>query len=254
MPRADHAETRAELTRRARQDYEGWHPRVHADEALADRPWHRLLFRYLREVDIAHRSVLEIGCGRGELACALSSRHPPPRRIVAADFAHAAIALGRSRTSGVESGRLAWMMSDIQQIGAGSGQFDTVISCETLEHVPDPSAALRELHRVLRPGGRLFVTTPSYLGPYGPYRGYLRMTGRRYTEGDQPISRFMLWPITALWMRRAGFRVVAVDAIGHYLLRPGHLPFQPAWASRAERWLWPFGLHSIVVGEKRKAR
>lgn len=40
--------------------------------------------------------------------------------------------------------------------------FDTVVSTEVLEHVPDPLRALREMHRVLRPGGNLILSTPMY--------------------------------------------------------------------------------------------
>jgi SAM-dependent methyltransferase len=40
--------------------------------------------------------------------------------------------------------------------------FDTVVSTELLEHVPDPLRALREMHRVLRPGGYLILSTPMY--------------------------------------------------------------------------------------------
>jgi SAM-dependent methyltransferase len=40
--------------------------------------------------------------------------------------------------------------------------FDTVVSTELLEHVPDPLRALREMHRVLRPGGYIILTTPMY--------------------------------------------------------------------------------------------
>lgn len=242
-----------ERARAAREAYETWHPRVESGAAAAA-PWHALLLRHLRETDVAGRSVLEIGCGRGELACALAARPLPPRRLVAADFAVAAVGLGRARARSVSSGALRWVVSDIQQIAAFRESFDTVISCETLEHVLDPASALRELHRVLKPGGRLLLTTPSYLGTFGLYRGYLRLRGRRYTEGEQPISRFMLWPVTAMRIRHAGFRVLSIDATGHYALRPGRPPAEPFWVRRVERWLWPFGLHSIIVAEKRAAR
>ncbi len=231
----------------ARSTYEAWHQRVHSEDATADRPWHELFFKYVRPDDLLHRRVLEIGCGRGELACRLACGATPPRAMVAADFAQSAVRLGRGRAGG---DRVRWMVADMERIPLRTASVDTVVSCETIEHLPDPVAALRELHRVLQPGGRVLLTTPNYLGPFGLYRAYLRLRGRRYTEGDQPISRLTLLPRTWLWVRRAGFRVVAVDGAGHYLLWRGRLPAEPAILRRWGRWLWPLGLHSIVVAEK----
>ena len=70
-------------------------------------------------------------------------------------------------------------MGDIQHIAHPDASFDTVISCETIEHVPDAALAVRELSRVLTPGGRLFLTTPNYLGATGLYGGYLRLERAR---------------------------------------------------------------------------
>ena len=241
MPRTD--------TTASRIAYDAWHRDVQSETAAADRPWHELLFRHLAATDLDRRRVLEIGCGRGELACRSLAGAEAPARYVAADFAPSAVTFGRSRAAALAPGALHWIVADIQRIPL-AGAFDTVISCETIEHLPDPVGALRELRRVLRPGGRLFLTTPNYMGPFGLYRGYLRLRGRRYTEGGQPICRFTSLPRTWWWLKRAGFRVRAVDAIGHYVLRPGQVPFEPDGLRRFERWLWPVGLHSLFVAEK----
>ena len=89
---------------------------------------------------------------------------------------------------------MKWETGDIQAIAHPAASFDTVFSCETIEHVPDPRQAIRELARVLCPGGRLFLTCPNYLGLMGLYRGYLRLTGRRYREEGQPINQFLILP------------------------------------------------------------
>jgi len=233
----------------ARAAYEAWHPSVQSDLAQPDRPWHHLITMHLRPQDIAGRRVLEIGCGRGELACHLSTLADPPSHFVAADFAQSAVRLGRSRAERAATTRLSWLVASIQDVPLPDAAFDTVISCETIEHLPEPTKALREIRRILRPGGRLLLTTPNYLGPLGFYRGYLRLRGRRYTEGGQPICRLTSLPRTLLWMRRAGLHVRTVDAIGHYLPWPGQPPREMPRldAIRPLRW---FALHSLVVAEK----
>jgi SAM-dependent methyltransferase len=52
------------------------------------------------------------------------------------------------------------LVSDITEIPVPSASFDAVMCIEVLEHVPDPTAAVRELVRVLRPGGTLILTAP----------------------------------------------------------------------------------------------
>ena len=236
---------------RSRAAYEAWHEDVYDHDETADRPWHEQVLRYLQPNDVIHRDVLEIGCGRGELAIRLAAMTPPPHRLIGADFAQSAVRLGarRARQTAARS-NVSWMVADAQAIGLPAASFDTVISCETIEHLVDPLAALREFYRLLRPGGRLILTTPNYMGVFGLYRAYLRLRGRRYTEGGQPICRLTSLPRTWWWLTRAGFTVRTIDATGHYLLFPGRHPWEPAWLARAGRWIWPFGLQSIFVAEK----
>lgn len=62
------------------------------------------------------------------------------------------------------------IVSDITAIPVDDGSFDAVMCTEVLEHVPDPVAALKELHRVLKPGGLLLITAPfASLTHFAPY-------------------------------------------------------------------------------------
>ena len=233
---------------RSREAYEGWHRSVEFESAAHESPWHQLVARHLTPAGFQRSCVLEIGCGRGEFVQRLVDTLGAPRLFVAADFAGSAVQFGRRRMR--HGGpRVSWTVASIQDIPLADRTFDTVISCETIEHVVNPVQALRESHRVLRPGGTLLLTTPNYLGPMGLYRAYLRAIGRRYTEGGQPICHLTSLPRTIAWLHRAGLRVRHVDASGHYLPWPGRQPFEMARLDGL-RWLRWFALHSLVVAER----
>ncbi len=67
-------------------------------------------------------------------------------------------------------------VSDVKRIPAPDGHFDVILCTEVLEHVPEPIEALREMARLLRPGGRLLVSAPLGSGlhqlPFHYYGGY----------------------------------------------------------------------------------
>jgi ubiquinone/menaquinone biosynthesis C-methylase UbiE len=137
-----------------RTAYDAWHASL-ADADALDTPWHRLVRDAIDpERDIANRRVLEIACGRGDFAAWCSSLETPPATLVAADFSASAVGRARERLRG--SSRVRLLQADAQAMGLASGTFDTVICCETLEHLHEPWSALEEVARVLRPAGRLF--------------------------------------------------------------------------------------------------
>ena len=145
---------------------------------------------------------------------------------------------------------ITWKVADIQCIPFESESFDTVISCETIEHVMNPRLAVSELARVLKRGGRLFLTTPNYFGPFGPYRIYRRLIGRRFTEVGQPINRFVMLPVTRHWVTTAGLRIQVIDSDDLWVPFPGRHPLTIRQSQRLhfiQKW---FGLQSGIVAIK----
>src|SRR5262249_25242451 len=190
--------------------------------------------------DLAGKRVLEIGCGRGGFACWMARQRPAPSQIVAADFSFTAVQKGRQFASENGLSPIAWERMGLEAITHESESFDTVISCETIEHVPHPWKAVKELGRVLKPGGKLFLTTPNYLGAMGLYRIYLRLRGRRFSEEGQPINNFMLLPRTRSMVAAAGLRIRAVDGVGHYLPIKGRPPVEASFFNNTRmlmRWI-----------------
>jgi SAM-dependent methyltransferase len=200
--------------------------------------------------DLAGRSVLEAACGRGGFALWLARQPERPGRLVALDLARGALLQGRALAS---AGTLEvdWIAGDVEQLPFADGSFHTVFSFETLEHVEKPRTALEELTRVLRPGGRLFLSTPNYFNVWGLYRIYLRLRGRRFTEAGQPINQPLLLPLTLAWVRRAGLAVRGIETRVHSLpSRPGRPAREAAWLARlpaARRWL---GQQSLIVARR----
>ena len=236
-----------------RDAYDAWHERYDVDRE-ADNPWHRLVLAHVdSDRDLKGKRVLEIACGRGGFAAKLAGMTQPPPKLVAVDLSTAALAKGKAFAKEVSLHTIVWEVGDAQMLGHPDASFDTVISCETIEHVPEPREALAEFARVLKPGGRLFLTTPNYMGLMGLYRGYARLRGRPYTEEGQPINNFLLLPRTVRWLRATGLKVITVEAAGHYLPFPGRPPVDvPALGYiRPLRWA---ALHSLIVAEKRAAR
>ena len=233
------------------RDYSAWHEGLEVDRE-SSAPWHLLLKQHLNPArDLSGKRVLEIGCGRGGFACWLASQPLAAGiRVVAADLAPTALDKGRTFASSQGLTNIEWEKQDIQSLIYPTASFDTIISCETLEHVPDPRRALAELSRVLKPGGRLFLTTPNYLGMLGLYRIYVRWCGRVFTEHGQPINHCLLLPVTRSWVAQAGLIVCMVDGVGHYLPFPGRRPIEMPRMNKPRKLMRWLGLHSLIVSEK----
>ena len=159
--------------------------------------WHRgklaLIDRLVRKHLEADSSVLEIGCGAGNLLLQAVVRGSFP---VALDLSMQALTFVRSRLVEAAAGSDApRAYACIQSIGEWlplpSDCFDCVILSEVVEHLEAPENSIREAARVLRPGGRLLVTTPNYRSLW-PVMEWMVDRSNKVPRmaGEQHISRF----------------------------------------------------------------
>lgn len=98
----------------------------------------------------SHAAVLEVGCGPGLLAERLRLEHGV--LVKALDISERMVELARER--GVEA-----VAGDVQSLPFEDESFDAVLAAWMLYHVPDIDLGVREIWRVLRPGGRLLAVT-----------------------------------------------------------------------------------------------
>jgi len=170
--------------------------------------------------------VLDVGCGDGFLA-----------RVAFGEKLEAGIDLdegevGRAQASGSYGQALCVSAT---QMPFPSKSFKTVVSNCVLEHIPDIDGALKEIHRVLKPGGRLLITVPSemYNRPYFTVlfeRMGLPGLGKAYIGFLNKVFKHFHVDDAATWTKRlkkAGLRVEKAD----------YLVPMPTFYTY-ERWMW----------------
>jgi ubiquinone/menaquinone biosynthesis C-methylase UbiE len=97
--------------------------------------------------------LLDIGCGTGALLYALS-RTSPTVRLAGMDASREMLAFARERVGSCAELKQGWA----EQIPFADDSFDVVVSSSVFHYIRDPTAALAEILRVLRSGGRLVIT------------------------------------------------------------------------------------------------
>jgi demethylmenaquinone methyltransferase/2-methoxy-6-polyprenyl-1,4-benzoquinol methylase len=102
-------------------------------------------------------SALDVCCGTGDLALELASRVAPEGRVIGCDFSEPMLDLAREKAAqrGAESVRFEW--ADALQLPYDDAQFDAVTVGFGVRNFADRDRGLREMSRVLRPGGRLVI-------------------------------------------------------------------------------------------------
>jgi len=110
--------------------------------------------------------VLDLAGGTGDIAALLSKRVGANGRVVLSDINEAMLNVGRQRLEdqGIV-GNVSYAIANAEHLPFDSGEFDVVTIAFGLRNVTDKDAALREMYRVLRPGGRALILEFSKVQP-----------------------------------------------------------------------------------------
>ena len=169
---------------------------------------------------LAGKKVVDIGCGAGLLSEALARAGA---NVTAIDLGQELIRTARLHALESELTIDYRVQSAEALADAEAGTFDVVTCMEMLEHVPDPSSVLAACQRLLKPGGRLFLSTINRT----PAAFAVAIVGAEYIarllpRGTHSYPEFITPAELAAWVREQGMDVEDVSGMA----------YEP-WANRA---------------------
>lgn len=157
--------------------------------------------------------VLDLACGTGVVARAAARRVEPGGRVCGVDINQDMLTIARRAEADIE-----WHQADASRTGLADASFDAAFCQQGLQFFSDPLAAVRELRRVLAPGGRAVIAT--WCAADGGDVGYTPIAEalRRHRPDDDDPTGFIaaIFALTdgaavARMAQAAGFDEVAVE-------------------------------------------
>ena len=122
-----------------------------------DRSWRRRALREIVEPERA-QAILDIACGTGDFSLAIAGRMHPDSRITGLDLSEGMLAVMRDKVAkaGLQD-RIGCEQGDSEAMRFADASFDVVTIAFGIRNFAHREAALREIRRVLKPGGRLVI-------------------------------------------------------------------------------------------------
>jgi 2-polyprenyl-6-hydroxyphenyl methylase/3-demethylubiquinone-9 3-methyltransferase len=185
------------------------------------RPLHELnpaRLGYVRDrVILAGARVLDVGCGAGLLSEALAREGAA---VTALDLAPELIDVAKLHL--LESGlKVDYRLQSVEALAAEMpASFDAITCMEMLEHVPDPGAIVSACATLLKPGGRLFLSTLNRT----PAAFAVAIVGAEYVarllpKGTHDYKQFIKPSELAAWLRAAGLQAEDVSGLAYDPIR-----------------------------------
>lgn len=140
---------------RKRQDMKIYTTEITSEEIASDNPIHQRLFKaYVVAKDYIRGQVLEVGCGEGR---GIETMLPLADSFTAVDKIEPVI---NSLQQRFPTGK--FMAMNIPPLsGLADNTYDSIVSFQVIEHIQNDALFLKEIHRVLKPGGIALLTTPN---------------------------------------------------------------------------------------------
>ena len=154
--------------------------------------------------------ILDIGAGPGLLAFDLARLAGDKGRVVAFDNAPAMVAMARARLAGLTQGEC--IEGQATELKFADGSFDAAVSTQVYEYVADMPLALRELHRVLKPGGRVLILDTDWRSVVWHSSDNARME-RVLRVWDDHLANPHLPATLGPLLQRAGFTIRRVEIV-----------------------------------------
>lgn len=107
--------------------------------------------------------VIDVACGTGVITRAAAEQVAPTGSVTGVDLAPDMITVAEGTPAG--GAPITWHQSNAESLPLPDGFYDVALCQMGLMFMDDPGGALRELHRVLTPGGRVAINTPGHIQP-----------------------------------------------------------------------------------------
>jgi SAM-dependent methyltransferase len=147
-------------------------------------------------------TVLELGCGTGYFTQELARSGAD---VIAIDVSPELLEIARSNCS---APNVQYQIQNASALSYSDAVFDSVVGSSILHHL-EIEEALREIYRVLKPGGTIYFTEPNMLNPQIAIQKNVPSIKRRL--GDSPDeTAFFRWPLRRL-MEQTGYRSIQID-------------------------------------------
>jgi 2-polyprenyl-3-methyl-5-hydroxy-6-metoxy-1,4-benzoquinol methylase len=226
-----------------------WYDEFYKNKQVGLAPWYRFLWPELKSKLSPTTKLLELGCGQGHILRLLAENNVlPQENITGLDQSRAAVEFCAQQLPKAKflTGDL-YDLKDLQ-----SDMYDVCLLMETIEHLEDPARPIQNIHRILKPGGLLYVSFPNYL--HLPWL-LVRILAEKLNHPNwivlQPVDKIYTTFGVSRLFQIGGFDFL--KGIGSNYGPPVLYPLETDGMTQLlnSLCLWRFSFHPILVFRKR---